>query len=290
MKVRIGVGYGSLAGFTEAVDHAEAVGVDSLWLSEVVFSQQVDPFIGMAHALARTTNLKVGTGVAVLPGRHPVLVAKQLVSLAALTPKRVLPVFGLQPARRPERQAFPVTGNRAAVFDETLRAVRTLLEQDEVTFHGDFWTIEGARLAPKPSKPLDIWLGGSAPAGLTRVGRLADGWLGSFLTPAQAGEARETIKRAADEAGREIEEDHYGMSIAIATDGIPPALAALARERRPDTDPGDVIPTGWGGTRDLVQRYVDAGITKFVIRPTTAPDDFTAFLDEFVTELMPLQN
>lgn len=290
MKVRIGVGYGSLAGFTAAVDHAEALGIDSLWLSEVLFSQQVDPFIGMAHALARTTHLKVGTGVAVLPGRHPVLVAKQLVSLAALTPKRVLPVFGLQPARRPERQAFPVAGRRAAVFDETLRAVRMLLEQEEVTFHGDTWTIEGARMTPRPSKPLDIWLGGSAPAGLDRAGRYADGWLGSFLTPAQAGQAREAIKRSADAAGREIEEDHYGMSLAVATNGIPSALAAIARERRPDTDPNDLVPDGWANTRDLIRRYVDVGITKFVVRPAEIPDDFTAFLDEFATELIPLQN
>src|SRR4051812_35557939 len=208
MKVRFGVAYGSLDGFTDVVDRAEALGVDSLWLSEIVFSQQVEPFIGMAHALARTSHLKVGTGVAVLPGRHPVRVAKQLISLAALNPKRVLPVFGLQPARRDERQVFPVAGRRADVFDETLRAVRILLDEDEVTFHGDYWTIEGARLVPKSKKPLDIWLGGSAPAGLDRVGRLADGWLGSFLTPTEAGQARRTIKEAAAKAGREIEEDH----------------------------------------------------------------------------------
>jgi probable F420-dependent oxidoreductase len=290
MKVRFGVGYGSLTGFTEAVDHAEALGVDSLWLSEIVFSQQVDPFIGMAHALSRTTKLKVGTGVAVLPGRHPVLVAKQLVSLAALAPKRVLPVFGLQPARLSERQAFPVPGKRADVFDETLRALRMLLDQDEVTFRGDFWTIENASLLPKPLKPLDIWLGGSAPAGLHRAGRLADGWLGSFLTPSQADEARKAIKQAATAAGREIEEDHYGMSLAVATNGVPPSLLAIARERRPDTDPSELVADGWSHARDLINRYVDAGITKFVIRPAAPPKDFRTFLDEFAAEIMPLEN
>ena len=80
------------------VDHLEATGVDSLWFSELVYSKAVDPFVGMGFALARTTNLKVGTSVAVLPGRHPVLVAKQLASLAGLAPKRVLPVFGLRSA------------------------------------------------------------------------------------------------------------------------------------------------------------------------------------------------
>ena len=97
MKIRFGVGLGAdtapdqLAGI---VDRLETSGVDSLWFSELVYSPAVDPMVGMAYALARTTRLKVGTSVAVLPGRHPVLVAKQLASLAALAPKRVLPVFG----------------------------------------------------------------------------------------------------------------------------------------------------------------------------------------------------
>ena len=52
----------------------------------------------MTFALAKTSHLKVGSGISVLPGRHPVLVAKQLASLAGLAPGRVLPVFGLQPA------------------------------------------------------------------------------------------------------------------------------------------------------------------------------------------------
>ena len=63
-----------------------------------------------------------------LPGRHPVLVAKQLATLAALAPRRVLPVFGLKPARPAELAAFPVPpGRRAAVFDDTkaLRIVTT---------------------------------------------------------------------------------------------------------------------------------------------------------------------
>ncbi len=89
MKVRIGVSLGAAgapAQFGAAVDALEKTGVDSLWLPEMVHGSLVDPFIGMAHALARTSRLKVGTGVAVLPGRHPVLVAKQLATLAGLAP------------------------------------------------------------------------------------------------------------------------------------------------------------------------------------------------------------
>src|SRR5258708_33090106 len=111
MKIRFGVGIGRTTGRAElagVVDRLEAAGVDSLWLSELVYSSQVEPFVGMAYALARTTRLKVGTGVAILPGRHPVLVAKQLASLAALAPKRGLPRVGLEPARRGGARPVPV--------------------------------------------------------------------------------------------------------------------------------------------------------------------------------------
>src|SRR6516225_3719086 len=130
MKVRIGISLGPYAtpdGLAAAAGRLEAAGVDSLWLSEVVYGDLVEPLIGMTYTLARTSRLKVGTGVAVLPGRHPVLVAKELASLAGLAPGRVLPVFGLQPARPAERGLFDVpAGRRAAVFDESLRLIRLL--------------------------------------------------------------------------------------------------------------------------------------------------------------------
>ena len=272
------------------MDALEAAGVDSLWLPEMVYGSLVDPFIGMAHALARTSRLKVGTGVAVLPGRHPVLVAKQLATLAGLAPRRVLPVFGLKPARPAELAAFPVPpGRRAAVFDESLTLIRLLLSQENVTFHGEFFTVEDASVGPRPGRPLDIWLGGSAPGALRRVGRLGDGWLASFLTPDEAGAGRRAIEAAAAEAGREIEPDHYGISLAVADDASRPALFEAARRRRPDRDPATLVASGWAGARAMVGEYVAAGLTKFVIRPgwTVAdPDQFTA---DFVRELVPLQ-
>lgn len=109
--MRFGVGLGAdttpedLPGI---VDYLESSGADSVWFSELVYSPAVDPFIGMAYTLSRTTRLKAGTSVAILPGRHPVLVAKQVASLAALAPRRVLPAFGLHSALTAERDVFTV--------------------------------------------------------------------------------------------------------------------------------------------------------------------------------------
>jgi probable F420-dependent oxidoreductase len=293
VKVRFGIGLGAdtapdqLAGI---VDHLETSGVDSLWFSELVYSPAVDPMVGMAYALARTTRLKVGTSVAVLPGRHPVLVAKQLASLAALAPKRVLPVFGLRSAIPAEREVFVVPdGERAAVFDESLRVLRAALGEESATYNGRYFTVTAAAVMPRPTPPLDIWLGGSAPAAFRRIGALADGWLGSFLTPAEAGAGRAAIERAAEDAGRTIEPDHYGISLAVADGELPPEVAAAVRHRRPDVDPADLVAGGWDQLHRQLDGYIAAGLTKFVIRPTgTAPVD--EFIDRFVAELAGRQN
>lgn len=293
MKVRIGVSLGAAgvpARFSAAVDALEAAGVDSLWLPEMVYGSLVDPFIGMAYALARTSRLKLGTGVAVLPGRHPVLVAKQLATLAALAPRRVLPVFGLKPARPAEQAAFPISGvSRSAVFDESLTLIRRLLSQETVSFQGEFFSVESASVGPPPGRPVDIWLGGSAPGALRRVGRLGDGWLASFLTPTEAGVGRAAIEAAAAEAGREIEPDHYGISLAVTDEASRPALLDVVRRRRPDADPEQLVAAGWAGARALIGEYVAAGLTKFVLRPSWSPVDPDGFTADFVREMVPLQ-
>ena len=294
MKVRIGVSLGPAGGpdqFAAAVDLLEQAGVDSLWLPENVYSASVEPFTGMAFALSRTQRLKVGSGISVLPGRHPVLVAKQLASLAGLAPARVLPVFGLQPAQPAERALFPVpSGQRAAVFDESLTLLRLLLTTETVSFHGEFFTVEGASVGPLPAKPLDIWLGGSAPGGLRRVGRLADGWLGSLLTPAEAQAAVATINGAAAAAGRSVEDDHFGLSLPVALDGVPESLRASISRRRPDTDPELLVAVGWDDARRMIEQYVEAGLSKFVVRAAAPAEPFGKFVDSFVRELIPLQN
>lgn len=295
MKIRFGVGLGAGPESTPAelphlVDRVEAAGIDSLWFSELVYTDAVDPFVGMAHALGRTSKLKVGTSVMILPGRHPVLVAKQLASLAALAPKRVLPVFGLRSALIAERDVFVVPeGKRAAVFDESLRLLTAALAGDGSDFSGEFFTATSMAVGPRPATPLDVWLGGSAPAAFRRIGRLADGWLGSFLTPEETRRGRELIEAAAAEAGRVVEPDHFGINVAVAENGLPDEVLASIRARRPDVDPTELIADGWPALHRMIDGYVDAGLTKFVIRPV-GDGRIDEFVDRFAAELLPRQN
>ncbi|MDD7937905.1 TIGR03854 family LLM class F420-dependent oxidoreductase [Actinomycetospora lutea] len=298
MKVRIGIGAGPsrhdpAAATLELVDGCEARGIDSVWFPDRIAAPAVEPIVAMGWAVGRTSALKVGSGVIVLPGRNPAVVAAQLASLAALAPKRILPVFGLRPATAEERTAYPVPGPRAEVFEEALTVVRRLLTEESVTFHGAFFTLDDATVEPRAARPLDLWLGGLVPAALRRVGRLADGWLASFVTPAEAGAARATIAAAATEAGREVEEDHYGTNLLVLPPGTSERDADRARassaHRRPDLDAPDLVADGWDDARRRVARFVDEGITKFVVRPAVAPASWPGFLDEFAEHLVPLE-
>ena len=109
---------------------------------------------------------------------------------------------------------------------------------DDVVDHdGERFHYEGLQVRPQPAR-LDVWLGGIAPSELRRVGRLADGWLPSFITPADAAAGRAVIEQVAAEHERAIEDDHYGVLIPYTLDAVPdvlarPARPAPSRPRRP---------------------------------------------------------
>jgi alkanesulfonate monooxygenase SsuD/methylene tetrahydromethanopterin reductase-like flavin-dependent oxidoreductase (luciferase family) len=107
---------------------------------------------------------------------------------------------------------------------------------------------------------------------------------------AEAEAAVSVIQQAADDAGRIVDPDHFGLSLPVAPDGVPEALLASIRRRRPEADPGTLIAAGWEGARSMIEQYVEAGLSKFVVRPAAPPPSFASFADGFVRELMPPQN
>ena len=192
----------------------------------------------MAYAAGRTTRLKFGMSVLVLPGRNPVVLAKELATLAVMSGGRLLPAFGLGVADGAEHQAFGVAREeRARWFDEALAVMRTCWRDDVVDHDGERFHYEGLKVRPQPAR-LDVWLGGIAPSELRRVGRMADGWLPSFVTPADAAAGRAVIEQVAAEHDRAIEDDHYGVLIPYAHGrrarrAARPAGPPAARPRRP---------------------------------------------------------
>jgi len=295
-KVRIGVGLGtrttSDAGrFAAAVDGLESLGFDSLWLAERVSADSPDPFTALAFAAGRTDRLKLGTSVTVLPGRNPMRLAAQIGTLDRLSRGRALPAFGLGVVSRKEQQAFGVgKDERASRFDETFELLRRFLAGETVDHKGRWFRFEGATTGPTPvQQPLDLWLGGSSPSELQRCGRLADGWLPSFTPPDDVRRGIEEIERAADKAGRSIDPEHYGALVPYVEGDVPDELAAMARRRRPGTDLHDVVAKGLAGLAPLIERFIAAGASKFVVVPVAEPHNWDDHVSDLADAVHPLE-
>ncbi|MCA1847292.1 MAG: LLM class flavin-dependent oxidoreductase, partial [Actinobacteria bacterium] len=171
---------------------------------------------------------------------------------------------------------------RGDVFDETLKLVRRYLTEEGV---------DGVAVQPPTvQQPLEFWVAGSVPAAQRRAGRLADGWLTSLLTPDEAAQGREIVEEAAAEAGRRVDPEHFGVSLAYAEGDIPPGLQATIATRRPGIDPASLIPDGLPATAALLEDYVKAGFSKFVVRPAAPPADWPRTLAAMAETLLPLQS
>ncbi len=297
LKIRIGIGLGTLTAagrpgvFESIVDRCESLGFDSLWMSERIASPAPDPLIALAMAAARTTRMKIGTSVLVLPGRNPVLLAKEMATLDVLSGGRFLPAVGLGAVDPAEQRAFGVErATRGALHDEMLEIMRRAWTGQPFSFHGTHFSIDDVIVEPRPTQSrLDVWLGGIAPSELRRVGRVGDGWLPSFCTVDDVVAGREVIELAAAEAGRTMDPQHYGALIAYCDGPLPDRFLASIERRLPGRDPRTVIPTRQG-LADVVRSFIDADFSKFVIVPLVGDVDADRELELLAEELLPLEN
>ena len=294
MKVRIGVGTGAaglegpavaaLAG--DLVDH----GFDSLWLPEVLTAPGPDPLVGLAWAGAAQPRLKLGTTM-LLPGRNPVRLAKQVASLDALSGGRFLVTFVTGLTRGAERDAVGADpAGRGSAVDELLPLLRRLWSGDAVSHDGPAGRFRDVAISPVPvQEPFDVWLGGIARSSLERCGRLADGWLPAMCSPAEAERGRRVVEESAAAAGRSIDPEHFGVSIGYAHRPLPDRVAAALAERARGRPLDDLVPVGLPALRELLERHVAAGFSKFVVRPLVQPTDWRSELDDLAGAVGHLQ-
>ena len=292
MKIRIGVGAGGAsatpAALAELVTGLDELGFDSLWLSEVLTGPVLDPVVGLAWAAANNPRVKLGTTM-LLPGRNVLRLAKQLASLDVLCRGRLLVTLVPGLTYAPEREAIGVEPKRrGAVIDEALPLLRRLWAGETVSHEGAAGNFQNVKLSPRPvQQPLEVWLGGTVPAALERCGRLSDGWLPSLCTPEEAAAGRAVIDEAAAKAGRSISGEHFGMSIGYAREAIPPDTARVLAARRPRAL--ELTPVGLPALRQLLERFIGVGFSKFVLRPVVPPKSWRAELEALSSAVGDLQ-
>ena len=294
MKVRFAVAPGGVVfdgqRFVELVEQLEALGFDTLWLSDIPMGPSIDPVVGLGYAAAASKRIKLGANIVPF-GRNPMILAKTLAQLDRLSDGRIL--LSLVPGldQPNERLALGIgSRNRWGLIEDIIPLLRAWWSGETVSHQLEGFVFDGVRVEPLPvQQPLEIWLGGIGPQALERVGRLADGWLGAALTPAEAGEARRSIQRSADAAARTVPADHFGMSLAYGRTEPDAQMYASLRKRRPNVDPRELVPVGTTGLRDIVRQFIDNGVTKFVLRPTAPPATWAQELDFLADALFDLQ-
>jgi probable F420-dependent oxidoreductase len=305
-KIKIGVGFSiSRAGIPDAreicafAERVEALGIDSIWPSDHIVSRQpsLDVHCLMALIAARTERVKMGPSVLSLPARDPVQVAKIYATLDHLSGgrRRVILAVGLGTDPRDCTVSGVPAEGRGARMRESVEVLRKLWSSPNVTHRGRFYSFEDVTIEPRPvGGPLDVWIGGNSDLALKRVARYGDGWLPSFITPAEFADGMRKLAAECAETGRTIAPDEAGVLILTHVSASPAAARAVAERllKRAPIPPTSLAERSAIGDVaecvDRVQAYVDAGCTKFVLFPIAPAGELLPQIDAIGERLLPV--
>jgi probable F420-dependent oxidoreductase len=271
-------------------DDIAALGFDSIWLPEILTQPAFDPMVALAWIGGHNPKLKLGT-TALLPGRNPLRLAKQVATVDTLTGGRFLLTLVPGLTQSPERDAVGVEmGRRSSVIEELLPVLRDLWSGKTIGHTGPAGSFPPTELWPLPvQKPFDVWLGGMARSSLVRCGRLADGWLPSLCSPEEAAAGKAVIVEAAEEAGREISPEHFGVNVVYARSELDDRVVSTLAARSRGQDPRQLVPVGFSALRETLERFIAVDFTKFVVRPLAPPAAWRAELEDLAVAVGDLQ-
>lgn len=166
-------------GVLDTVRTADEVGFDQVMAGQHYLSDftQLQLLPLLARLTGEVESAEIAAGVVLLPFYHPVEIAEQIATVDALHDERT--VFGVGAGYRDaEFDAFGIPkGERVPRLVEGLEVARRLLSGDDVTYDGDFYSVEDASLSVRPDEPLPVWMAANSNPAVERSARLTDGWL-----------------------------------------------------------------------------------------------------------------
>src|ERR1700742_4964942 len=216
MQYTVSIAFSPLDHLTELAKTAEELGFDNIALPDSIFyfekqsvdypytadgrrmfdeeSPWVDPLILAGAMGAVTSKLRFYTNVMKLGSRNPLLLARQVGSVANLTNNRF--GFGVGIGWAPEE--FEWCGvpyaKRGKRVDEMIEVIRLVLAGGMVEYHGDFYDFDRLQMSPAPTEPVPFYVGGHTDVALRRAARVSDGWTSAMMTCEQLGETIGKIK------------------------------------------------------------------------------------------------
>jgi probable F420-dependent oxidoreductase len=300
--VRFGIAlpnYGPLASpetLGRLAERAVACGVDSIWVSDHlvaplgvasvypydrrpnpvpgdmgVLEQFYEPLVTLAYLAGRVPSVRLGVSAYVMPYRNPVVTAKQVASLDALSGGRLVLAIGVGWLREEFAALAVPYDDRAVRTEEYLAVCKALWAGGEARFDGRTYYLPPVRTGPRPAQQPHppLWIAGNSPSAIVRAARLGDGWHAIDLSPEELAPA---VRRLRERAAREGRSD---VTVSLRKGVLPGGS-----ERRP-----------LYGTRDEIRRdldaYAQAGLDYLVasLRHADSPADAERALEAVATVL-----
>jgi len=213
----------------EIAEYAEELGFASVWTVDHIVLPRVssesypytrqpgvslppnwpilDPLVTLAAIAARTSRVLLGTGVYLLPLRHPVINAKLALSVDILSRGRLLFGIGLGWIREEYETLGVSWEDRGRLFDEQIDLLRTLWRDEVPRFDGRFWRITDIGFEPKPvNGTIPLLIGGKNDISRRRAAKRGDGWHLIDMEPAEVASARAALAQDCRAAGRAPEQ------------------------------------------------------------------------------------
>ncbi len=233
----------------------------------------------MSALASLTSNVQVGCLVFCALFRSPGLLAKAAVTVDHLSGGRAQIGIGagwLEEEFREFGYGFPALGRRLDQLEEALAIIRSLLRDEETTFKGEYYEVEGAVCGPKPLNPdLPIWVGGRGKVRTPAIAaRFADGFNMPYLAPDSVRDRLARVRVACEAAGRDPQEIQSSVNVGF-----------YLGDRAPEVNPEGSLVGSAQQAVDRIGAYADTGVEglNIALRP---PVDWEA-LQRFIDDVMP---
>lgn len=294
----------SLEPILTLAESVEAAGYGSVWVGDsLLASPRPEVIVTLAALAARTSSVRIGSGILISSLRHPVHLAHQLATVDLISAGRLIVGIGYSSGTGIWKLEHEIVGiqsqTRQARAREGIEVMRALWADSSATHHGQFFDFTDINLAPKPVQAAGppIWLHGMrGEKTLRRVAEYADGWINNLPTVEEFSRSWETVHSNGAEMGRDMSNFgacHYS-TIRVDPDG------AVARKKGRQfmqayyggMDPDEIerVECCRYGTpvacAEELSRFVEAGATTLIIR--LASDDQREQIDLCSRALLPI--
>jgi len=264
---------------------AEELGVDSVWVHDHVFNvghvldriggkPYYEPLTLLSFVAARTTRVRLGTSVLVLPYHNPIRLAKTAATLDVVSGGRLILGVGVGLIEQEMLAMGSPFAERGALTDGAIAVMRALWSQDEPRFDGTYHRFAGMKFSPKPlQKPsIPVVIGGVSRAAIRRAARLGDGWQPLGLSPEALGQGIATLREEARACGRDV--STIPVSIAMSLGPSTPRRYALGQK------PEEIVQNA--------RAYASVGVETLIVSANTGdPAEARAALEMVAREVLP---